>query len=516
MANTKASGAAPSGGSDLFETLLWSTVLGAILVGILWLAFHRVVQYAVLSFIYWGVLPFTMVSRTAGKILVTITSHPYAFWGPGRLFTLFDVASALYWRWPVAVILFAFGVASMVRSKRLRYSTRLTLEQLAVRMVGENPHIAPTLKLNAYEQPLDGGLLPAPERPVAFAVRRGLLLDGEMKPVTFDAIFARNGTIRDFRPEVRDGRHPIGDYVLPARVDEARATQVFAAQLRGGFKLRGKTTFSPRSDLRLLPGWAQALAAALYAFGADRQDDANAILAHLSLGWRPPTPGRAGGWQWRGLPLAWRAEADLLDGRIDWVATKDPANPVMVSRDYVHGTLPGWPAALSPVVRIERARNESGASVHGFDWVWRLQRRWRGPVWAKPLPSRAAGFEKLPTGYREINAQMLRDERFQEVVRLHDRHCATWFMALMEWAQRMGSFHTSLFIWLRVQNPQLFWVLNHVGGECAWTQAAGPWTHYRNEIMARSAIDDPAVDIAVQALVKDLSKDGWLDPREGR
>lgn len=502
---------ASSGGAHEPNAVVWLIALVAILAVLVWLEHRQAIRYAVLLTVYWGMVPFTVLSETAVRIQQSIASHSYAFWTPGRLFTLFDVVSSLYWRWPVIAILVAFGVGALRRSKRARYSARLSLERLAQMMVLENPHIAPTLKLNAYEQPLDGGLLPAPERPIAFALRRELLLDGEARPVVFDAIFERNGTLRDFRPEVRDGRHPIGDYVLPARIDESRAAQYFAAQLRGGFRLRGKSGFSPDTDLRLLPDWAQAFAAAIYAYGADQQDLANDILGTLSLAWEPPNEAVPGGWQWKGAPLRWRSLEEILDGRIDWVETKDPANPVLVDRSYVRGLFPLWPVALSPMVRVRESRDGFGVSRE-----WRLRWQWRGLVWAAAQSQQPARFTRLPTGYRALLAQALRDEKFQELARLHDRHCATWFMALMEWAQRMGSFHTSLFIWLRVQNPTLFWTLNQVGGECAWTQAAGPWTHYRTEIMARSAIEEPAVDLAVRTLSNDIKADGWFDPREGR
>ena len=492
-------------------TAIWTIVLVGLLAAMIWVADKNAIRYAVLYAVYWGVFPFTAISDTASRVQQTIASHPLDFWGPGQLLDLYGVAAKLYWRWPVMAIFVGFAISSFARSKRMRYSAALTLETLARLMVQENAHIAPTLKLSAYDQPLDGGLLPAPERPIVFAVNRGLLLDGDGNPVKYEAVCNKNGTLRKFLPDVQAGRHPIGNYVVPARLDEVRAAQIFAAQLKCGFLLGGKTGFDPTRDLKHLPEWVHVLIAAMYAYGADKQGDANRMLEHLSYAWHPAQEAQAGGWQWKGFPLKWRSIDDLVDGKIDWPMTTEPAKPVFFDETYVMGAFPGLPASVSPIVRVKRS-----AKGFGADWVSRLEWRWKGRPTASAIAPQRAGFSSLPDGYKAILAAMMKDESFLEFTRLHHRHFATWMMSLMEWAQTMGSFHTSLFIWLRVQNRHLFWVLNQVGGECAWTQAAGPWTHYRTEIMARSPIEDPAVDLAVQALEKDLKQDGWFDPDDMR
>ena len=236
----------------------WVMLLIAIMSVLTWMVFKQQIRWIVVNAVYDGLLPFTVVFDAPAKIRAAIAIHPYAFWTPGKLFTLYSVASR-YWRLPVMLIFVAFAFSSMVRAKRMRWSHTLSLQTLAELMVRENPHIDPTLKINAYDQPLDGGLLPAPERPLAFAVNRGLLVDGKGKPVPFSAVFQKGGTIRPFLPDSREGFHPIGGYVVPAVVDEARAADYLAAQLRAGFRMRDREGFSPKTDIALLPQWAQEL-----------------------------------------------------------------------------------------------------------------------------------------------------------------------------------------------------------------------------------------------------------------
>lgn len=502
MAENKGGG----GSSDQSQNgFIWGAVLFFILAVIIWYKKKTVIQFGVLWSAYYLVYPFTALSDSAVKIQESIATHPLDFWTPSRLFDLYALVSSLFWRWPVIFVLVGLAAVAAAKSKRIRYGKTLNLSSLAEVMVRENPHIAPTLKLNAYEQPLDGGLLPSPERPISFATKRNLLIDGDGAPVHYESIHRKNGTLKDFLPDSAAGRHPIGNYATPARIDEAAASQIFARQLSAGFEAVA-SGFDPRSDLKKLPQWALCLAAAMYAMGADMQKDGEAILARLSLNWHPARRAVEPGFAWPPNPLGWTSNAEILAGRVDWGATEDPARPVEVDKSYLQ---PSWP--WSPVVWVKR-------SIKGFgrERVVRLQWRWRGPMRKTPASAREAGFgidlKELP--YKKLLAKMQKDEDFQIFSRLHHAHAATWFMSLMEWAQRAGSFHTSLFIWLRVQNPALFWVLNQVGGECAWTEGAGAWAHYRTEIMAKQCIHEPCVDLAVSALVREMRVDGWLDARD--
>ena len=496
------------GGSDIAQNgVLWGLVLAAILSALVWYKKKSAIQYGVLWLVYYGVHPFTAVSDSASRIMLAITSHPLDFWTPGRLFTLYSIGSSLFWRWPAIALLLGLGMRAFVLSKRMRYGSTLTLDALARLMVQENPHIAPTLKLNAYEQPLDGGILPAPERPISFATRRHLLIDGDGKPVEYFAVHQKNGNLKGFLPDSRPGKHPIGNYTTPARLDEAAARKVFVWQLSGGFSSMRQGTFDPKSDLGKLPEWARCLAAAIYAMGADMQDEGNRILRSLSLSWSPAQDAVEGGFAWPLNPFGWITNDQILENRVDWPATEDPVQPVYADASYL---FPSW--EWSPVVSVKR-------SIKGFgrDIIVRPIWRWKGPLFRRAAPARRAGFGDLShLPYKKILAKMQDDAAFLQATRLHNMHVSTWFMSLMEWAQAAGSFHTSFFIWLRVQNPTLFWAMNQVGGECAWVQAAGPWAHYRMEIMARQPIADPCVDFAVAALEKELRIDGWLDPQDLR
>ncbi len=490
--------------------IIWGVVLAFVLGFLAWAGHRQEIRYYVLLAVYWGVYPFTYISSTATKIEIAIVSHSWSFWTPSRLLDIYDAASSLYWRWPFMAIFGLVAFKAVRMSQRAKYSENLSLQRLAAMMVLENPSIAPTLRLDAHKQPLDGGMLQTPRTPLQFAVENQLLLDGDGQRIERAQVFRADGLIKPVAPNWKAGTHPIGGYTMPASIDMAAAERAFAAQLKGGFEryLNSPLPFDPKQDLPKLPSWAQALAAAMYAYNADMKDDSERILEHLSLAWRAPEPGREGGWQWKGFPVRWRSVDEMLAGRIDWDSTENPSQPKRVDESYITGAIPLIPWRILPVCKIRRTSKQ-----RSFDTVWRFEWRWKGKPIQPSEKRRGMRFQSVPA-VKPILSKMLSDPDFAHVSQLHGSHVCTWFMALMEWAQGGGSFTTSQFIWLRPMRPTLFYALNQMGGECAWAQAAGPWAHYRTEVMARRTIEQPAVELAIKTLVDELNRDGWLGQEE--
>lgn len=96
----------------------------------------------------------------------------------------------------------------------------------------------------------------------------------------------------------------------------------------------------------------------------------------------------------------------------------------------------------------------------------------------------------------------------------HSCYVTTWFVALLECARARGLLPTAEFLWLRPADRTLWYALNQVGGGTRWTEAAGIWAHYEAETVLRSALREPEVAAAVDALEQSLIFNGWLPELE--
>lgn len=82
-------------------------------------------------------------------------------------------------------------------------------------------------------------------------------------------------------------------------------------------------------------------------------------------------------------------------------------------------------------------------------------------------------------------------------------------------ARRKGKVLCSSFLWLKIADRTLWYSLNQAGGQTAWSEAAGPWSHYLTEKIVGRAIEAPQVDEALRGLVEFLDREeGWLYSEE--
>lgn len=78
----------------------------------------------------------------------------------------------------------------------------------------------------------------------------------------------------------------------------------------------------------------------------------------------------------------------------------------------------------------------------------------------------------------------------------------TLIYAMLSDARRLGVLPPSEFRWLRVADRRLWLVIDNVGRITAFTEVAGIYAHFLNEIKRKRAIEKPAVDAAVKGLVE--------------
>ncbi|WP_371837021.1 secretion/conjugation apparatus DotM-related subunit [Microbulbifer epialgicus] len=113
-------------------------------------------------------------------------------------------------------------------------------------------------------------------------------------------------------------------------------------------------------------------------------------------------------------------------------------------------------------------------------------------------------------GVDDVIAKYEHADSVQEILSNH-AYVNTVMAVLLEAARTKGSLATSLFIWLKVVDRNLWYSLNQEGGQCAWTEGAGPRAHKLAEIKAKGPLYHPFVDTAVAGYEDYLrNTEGWL------
>lgn len=88
----------------------------------------------------------------------------------------------------------------------------------------------------------------------------------------------------------------------------------------------------------------------------------------------------------------------------------------------------------------------------------------------------------------------------------------TVLMSLLEYARKNGVFPSSEFFWLRPVDRQLWYALNNVGRNVAWTEVAGIYGHWLAEKVNDAPLLNPYVQKSVEAL-SDALKNIKLKPK---
>jgi intracellular multiplication protein IcmP len=105
-------------------------------------------------------------------------------------------------------------------------------------------------------------------------------------------------------------------------------------------------------------------------------------------------------------------------------------------------------------------------------------------------------------------------DRIQEIITSH-AYVTTVMARALEAAREKGRLGTSLFVWLKVVDRVLWYSLNQEGGQCGWTEAAGPRAHRIAERQVKGPIYKPYVETAVTEFELYLrEREGWLPLNE--
>lgn len=146
----------------------------------------------------------------------------------------------------------------------------------------------------------------------------------------------------------------------------------------------------------------------------------------------------------------------------------------------------------------------SGSKDEAFALLDQFNRTWKPPKKKKQFAEiDVTGIDKVIDKYEKL-------PEIQELILAH-AFVNTVMARLLEAARTKGRLGTSLFIWLKVVDRTLWYSLNQEGGQCGWSEAAGPRAHKIAEKAVGGPLHQPYVDTAVAEFEEYLQfKEGWL------
>jgi len=109
------------------------------------------------------------------------------------------------------------------------------------------------------------------------------------------------------------------------------------------------------------------------------------------------------------------------------------------------------------------------------------------------------------TNVKKILSKIISDRAIGRVVHSH-AYVYTVMTSMLELARTDGVLASADFIWLKLKERALWYVLNTVGRQTPFVETAGPYAHWLAERELRRKIHTPMVDEAVEALVVALAE----------
>ena len=126
----------------------------------------------------------------------------------------------------------------------------------------------------------------------------------------------------------------------------------------------------------------------------------------------------------------------------------------------------------------------------------------------KALDALAQSFYKNPKrlDYSWVDGLLKTHQDHPNVKAITQKHAYTHtvMMSMLEYARRNGVLPSSEFFWLRPVDRKLWYVLNNVGRNVAWTEVAGIYGHWLAEKVNEGPIMRPYVQKAIEAMAESL------------
>ena len=124
------------------------------------------------------------------------------------------------------------------------------------------------------------------------------------------------------------------------------------------------------------------------------------------------------------------------------------------------------------------------------------------------LEDLSVSFTKGGLDYSGVSAILTKHHQSKAVQRCIQRHAyvLSVMAALLELARSSGVLASSSFLWLKLVDRQLWYMLNSVGRQTPYSEVAAPWSHFIAEKEMGRALFKPVIDESLNALEESLDK----------
>lgn len=116
-----------------------------------------------------------------------------------------------------------------------------------------------------------------------------------------------------------------------------------------------------------------------------------------------------------------------------------------------------------------------------------------------------------------VDGIILKFEKRREIQEILFQHgfVTTVMQRLLHDARTKGRISTSLFLWLKVYDRNMWYCLNQEGGQCSWVESSGPRAHLLAERSANGALFHPFTETATVEYENYLSEsEGWIPKKD--
>lgn len=120
------------------------------------------------------------------------------------------------------------------------------------------------------------------------------------------------------------------------------------------------------------------------------------------------------------------------------------------------------------------------------------------------------------TNYNGVDELLSKYQNSKAVQRCIQKHAyvLTVMASMLELARVDGVLASADFLWLKLVDRRLWYMLNNVGRQTAFTEIAGPFAHWRTEKEMSRALKVPVIHMATEALHEAIEKTIYIDDED--
>lgn len=181
-------------------------------------------------------------------------------------------------------------------------------------------------------------------------------------------------------------------------------------------------------------------------------------------------------------------------------------------------------AATDPDMNNEEFKKAKAASAEMIEYCWSLFKSPPPKAKAKKAKKGEEIKEEVPISYfswlqdpeidltivEKVIDQYKQSKAVKEIIQKH-AYVRTILYSLFLQSRRLGVLQPAEFRWLRFYNRPLWYVVNSIGRQAPFGEAAAVYCHYLYETKSETALTEPQIDKAVEGLINAIQNYRYTD-----